>query len=440
MKVKFFSFFLIFKMATALLAQDCDFNLDRLPIGNPMTRYSYCAVKLNQIFDTNSNQEIAFDQFINKIKDHHIILIGETHTNDQHHQVQFKIIKGLTEAGNSVCLALEMFTPQQNQILDDYISGKISEDVFLLQSNYFNTWGHNYRYYQPIFQYAREHKIKMYGINIKQEYAKKIGRAGIKSLSKEEKRSIPLIDTTNIEHCFFIKSAMQGMDAFSPKQFKNIYEAQCLWDAAMGNGAIRTANENPESNVIVLAGSGHVAYNLGIGRIIKKRSNFSFTSILAVDVADTVKESIMMKVKKSVTAEASKDTTQSHQMPPGMMHGVDSTQPYQIVIRSLADYLFGVKEEERERYPSFGFSIKEKNQQGFEIKRVLPSSIAEEKGLKKGDVILSIDNLQFANKAYLKKYLDLKNWGDEIIFEILRNDNVVNIAFKIEKQISETNK
>ena len=36
----------------------------------------------------------------------------------------------------------------------------------------------------------------------------------------------------------------------------------------MGEGAIKIAKENPDAVVVVLAGSGHVVYNLGIGRII----------------------------------------------------------------------------------------------------------------------------------------------------------------------------
>ena len=233
-------------------------------------------------------------------------MVGESHTSDFNHQVQLKIIKGLVEAGQSVCLALEMFTPAQNQALNDYTSGKINEEEFLEQSDYFNVWGHNYRYYKPIFDYAREKKIKIFGVNIEHKYASKIGRGGIKSLSEEELKNIPAIDTTNIEHRFFIKVAMQGMDATAPAQFRKMYAAQCLWDAAMGNGAIKVANDNPRSNVVLLAGSGHVVYNLGIGKIIKIRSNLSFKSVVCVDVPDSVKESIMMKVKKVLSKKKRK--------------------------------------------------------------------------------------------------------------------------------------
>jgi len=425
-------------------ADENQFNTDMLPIGNPTTKYDFCAVKLNKIFDTNNKNDMNVEDFINKIKKYRIIMVGETHTYEANHQVQLEIIKKLVETGQTVCLALEMFTPAQNEALNNYISGKTTEEEFLAEVDYFNTWGHNYRYYKPIFDYAREKNIKMYGVNIEHKYASKIGKGGLKSLTAEEQTKVPAIDTTNVEHRFFFKVAMQGMDATMPASvFNKIYSAQCLWDAAMGNGAIKVAHENPESKVVLLAGSGHVVYNLGIGNIIKTRSNLPFTSVVCVDVPDTVKESLMMRVKKSIKKEEENEKTEkqkSHQaetkkpkMPPmGMKHGMRSPTPHKIVIRSLADFLWGIPEEKQAKYPSFGFSVNEKEEKGFKVKRVIPETIAEEQGIKREDIILSVDGKEFEKMADLKQYLHFKNWGESIKFEILRDEEKIEIEFLIE--------
>ena len=125
-----------------LLADENRFNSDMLPIGNPNTKFDFCAVKLNKVFDTNNKTDLATKDFINKIKKSRIVMVGESHTTDANHQVQLKIIKDLVEAGQSVCLALEMFTPAQNQALNDYTTGKIDEQGFLAGVDYFNIWGH----------------------------------------------------------------------------------------------------------------------------------------------------------------------------------------------------------------------------------------------------------------------------------------------------------
>lgn len=424
---------LVFILLISLhLLQADEFNTERLPIGNPKTKYNYCAVKLNQILKTGSNSNLSLDQFIEAIRKHRIVLVGETHTNFHHHDMQLKIIKGLIEKGQSVCLALEMFTPRQDSVLNAYIQNKIDQEEFLEKSDFYNVWGHNYRYYKPIFDLARENDIQMYGINMEKKYVSKIARNGIQSLSKKERDSLPTIDTTNVQHRFYIKTAMEGLDAIQPNQFQKLYAAQCFWDAAMGTGAIKVAHENPGATVIVLAGSGHVAYNLGIGRVIEKASFFSYASVIAVDVPDTLEESLMMHMKKSIQKQDS--LTKKQKMPPTNMMGSKEDSPHKIVIRSLADFLWGVPKETQEKYPSLGFHIDNTEQGEFKVIRVFPESIADTNRIEKGDIILAVDGQRFSTLSDLKYYLSLKNWGDSITFEIARDSENVEVQFEINEE------
>ena len=263
-----------------------DFDTERIPIGDEARKYDFTMVKMDKILNTITNKETSFDELISELSEYRIIMIGESHTNQLHHDVQFDIIKGLKEQGKDVRLALEMYNPSQDESLAAWSSGETDSSTFMEQTGYLDSWGHNYRYYKAIFDYVREKGIPMYGVNTERKYASKIGRGGLSSLTEEERAAIPEVDTSNIEHRFYVKVALQGMDAQMPKQFLNMYPAQCLWDAAMGEGAIKVAQENPEAIVVVLAGSGHVAYNLGIGRIIKDRSDLSFASVISVDIPE----------------------------------------------------------------------------------------------------------------------------------------------------------
>ena len=423
-----------------------DFETDRLPIGDPERKYDFCAVKLDKLFDTNLNKESSFDEMISTLKEKRIVMIGETHTNQLHHDVQYEIIKGLVESGKPVVLALEMYNPDQDEQLAAWSSGKTDPNTFLEQTDFLTTWSHNYRYYKAIFDYARTQNIPMYGANIDRKYASRIGKDGVEGLTEEEHEAIPEIDTKTVEHEFLIKVYMQGMDATMPQIFPNMYQAQSLWDAAMGEGAIKAAKKHPDATVVVLAGSGHVAYNLGIGRIIKDRSDLSFASVITVDVPEEVEDSGMMKIKKGMKKEkaqemppmnkktdteeqtkekASPMTAHSMGMP-----GMDNS-PSRIVVRSLADFLWGKKEMEQEKYPAFGFSLKEKEEKGYLISRVLPETIAAENGLMKGDILISIDGKEFETLYDLKKYLHYMNWDDKVSFKVKRDTDEKEITFVI---------
>jgi uncharacterized iron-regulated protein len=426
-KKLFFSTVLTFLIFCNGFAQS--FDSERLPIGDTNKKYNFCAAKLDEIFNTNTNCETSFAEMINDLKQKRIVMIGESHTNQLHHDVQYEVIKGLVESGRPVVLALEMFNPSQNEALAYWSSGQTDPNTFLEQTDFLTSWSHNYRYYKQIFDYCREKHIPIYGANVERKYASKINMGGLSSLTEEDIQILPHIDTSNVEHKFLINVMMGGMDASMPQQFDNMYAAQCLWDAAMGEGAIEAAKNHPEATVVLLAGSGHVVYNLGIGRIIKDKSNFPFTSVVTVDIPEKTQQSDMVKVKKELEKEKNKDakttTTSPHSM--GMMTADDT--PFKIVIRTYADYLFGKSEMKQEKYPSFGFSLLASENQEYLIDRVLPQTIAYENGLQKGDLIQSVDGKSFDNLFELKKYLHFKNWDEEISFNIQRDNEYKEITF-----------
>lgn len=425
MKKLFVSSILSFIILTNGFSQS--FDSDRLPIGDSNKKYNFCTVKLDKIFNTNNNKESAFDEMINDLKQKRIVMIGESHTNQLHHDVQFEVIKGLVESGKPVVLALEMFNPGQNDALALWSSGKTDPDTFLEQTDFLTTWSHNYRYYKSIFDYCREKQIPIYGTNVERKYASKINLGGLSSLTDEDLQILPYIDTANVEHKFLINVMMDGMDASMPKQFVNMYAAQCLWDAAMGEGAIEAAKKHPEATIVILAGSGHVVYNLGIGRIIKDKSDLPFASVVTVDIPNKTNHSGMDKVSKDPEKDKKTTTISPHSM--GMM-SMDGT-PSRTVIRSYADYLFGKSEVKQEKYPSFGFSLKDTESSEYLIDKVFPQTIAYENGLRKGDLIQFVDGKSFDNLFELKKYLHFKNWDEEITFKIQRDNESKEITFII---------
>lgn len=61
----------------------------------------------------------------------------------------------------------------------------------------------------------------------------------------------------------------------------------------------------------------------------------------------------------------------------------------------------------------------------------MPKTIAFENGLKRNDIILSIDGKTFENSTQLKKYLQFKNWDEQMSFSLLRGDEQVDLSFVI---------
>lgn len=59
-----------------------------------------------------------------------IVYVGEIHTIARHHELQVEILRGLVQRNPKISLAMEMFTPEQQPVVDRWLSS--SEPVSVL--------------------------------------------------------------------------------------------------------------------------------------------------------------------------------------------------------------------------------------------------------------------------------------------------------------------
>src|SRR5512146_459059 len=83
-----------------------------------------------------------------------IIFIGETHDNAQHHQAQLDIVRTLHAKKIPMAIGLEMFTPEDQQKLDDWIEGKLDEERFI--PVYSRNCSYGWPLYRNLFIFARD--------------------------------------------------------------------------------------------------------------------------------------------------------------------------------------------------------------------------------------------------------------------------------------------
>lgn len=94
-----------------------------------------------------------------------IIYMGDYHTNPQSQRGFLRILKMLNEEKSFPVIALELIHKNQQKTIDDYIRERIPLKTFLKKLNlksrwYFDLWPN----FQPIFDFAKYHQLKLYGI------------------------------------------------------------------------------------------------------------------------------------------------------------------------------------------------------------------------------------------------------------------------------------
>lgn len=211
---------------------------------------------------------------IPRLAEKRVVFIGETHDRYEDHLAQLEIIRALHARHPDLVLGVEYFQAPFQQALDAYVAGQSSEKQLLRQTEYFERWRFDYRLYRPIMQYARAQGIVVIALNIPTEISQKVARSGIDSLSGSEKTHLPTeidrSDTAYRERLRIVFDAHRQRAA-APGSFDYFVEAQLLWDEAMAETAATYLQRHPRKPMVILAGNGHLLYGSGIPRRLLRR-------------------------------------------------------------------------------------------------------------------------------------------------------------------------
>lgn len=221
---------------------------------------------------TYTNQEIL--QQLVKAK---VVYLGETHDSAEDHQAQLKIVREMQRQNRKIAIALEMFQRPFQSAIDNYLAGKLTEEQLVEQTEYDRRWRFPWEYYAPILRFAKENQLPVIALNTPSEVTRKVASQGLESLTAEEKKHIPPISeirTDNAEYRQMLlevyqqhQKAAQG----NSTAFERFLQAQVLWDETMAEKIAEFVKANPDYQVVVLAGKGHIIYGYGIPSRVERR-------------------------------------------------------------------------------------------------------------------------------------------------------------------------
>lgn len=254
-----------------------------LAIGDPRRQYRM-TVRPNEIVDTHQRRPVNLQQMIRLLEPATFILIGEQHDNAQHHRFQAQVIEGFVQAGRSVIVGMEMFDRTKQYPLNLWTLNRLGESEFIEQSEWKTQWGFDFALYRPIFEVVYRYRLRLVGLNVPRALVRQTARGGWQSVPETERMSIPDPDLSVEEHRkLFYALLGEGHTAGQP-QNDNFYAAQVVWDTAMADTALRYLERtvpSPRLAFVIIAGNGHVMYDVGISLRIRMRSNLP-TRVIAL--------------------------------------------------------------------------------------------------------------------------------------------------------------
>jgi uncharacterized iron-regulated protein len=246
----------------------------------------------DQIMRITDRQSILFNRMIAEIRGNRLIFIGEVHDQMVDHLREFRIIRALNDTGTPLAIGLEMFTADDQNVLDKWVARKIDEEDFI--SFYRRNWDIPWAFYRDIFLYARWHGIPLLGLNVPREIVHKVAREGFAALAPEERKKLPAGITCNVDAAYMalMKKVFAEHAEGGDLSLNHFCEAQMLWNKGMAIQLLEYVRRHPGGSVIVLAGTGH-AIKQGIPREALNGAGIAAKVIIPEDAEfshDTVTE------------------------------------------------------------------------------------------------------------------------------------------------------
>lgn len=223
------------------------------------------------------------------------IFVGEQHDDPETHKLEVRLFADLHKrVGARLALAMEMIERDGQPGLEDYLSGKIDEATFSKTVTLWKTYPTDYR---AMVEYAKAHKLAVFGSNAPNKYVRLVGQKGLgalESLTPEEKPLIAAAITAPLGDAYQKKfyATMTGMGAshgpaMSEARLRSIYEAQCLRDDTMAETIVRALDKGHV--VYHVNGSFHSDGGMGTAArtLFKRPMGTKLALVKAVPVADT---------------------------------------------------------------------------------------------------------------------------------------------------------
>jgi uncharacterized iron-regulated protein len=318
---------------------------------------------------------LVLDRLVAQLAAQRVVFVGETHDRYDHHLNQLAIIRRLHQLDPNLAIGVEYFQQPFQAQVDDYIAGRTTEQDFLRATEYYQGWGYDYRLYAPIFRFAREQRIPVRALNVPTALAAAVAKVGTAGLSEQQRAYLPKeIGPADEDYRNHLREAFETHGAAKPDAFDHFVEAQLVWDEGMAESAAAYLKANQGRRMVILAGSGHLAFGAGIPKRLERRTNATYAIVL---------------------------------------NSGQEIEPH------IADYLLLSKKQELPPAGILGVGLEEKDGE-CRIRSLSPGGAGEKAGLKREDVLVEIDGQMVKRIADTHLALWDRKPGDRVRVNVRR--------------------
>lgn len=234
---------------------------------------------VGRIFSKPSKRQLKLDQVKRLAAKAQFVLLGEIHTNPDHHRLQAEILQYMVDQGRRPAVVIEMITRAQQPVLEYFAAHPTNNaDDIAKRLEWDKSGWPDFDMYKPLFEIALKYGLTLRAGNLEKSTVRRLGgRVGSRLGDKERSRlglNSPL--ETDTGKAFLKELAEAHCNMLPETVLPLMADIQRARDYVMASALLDPANND---GAVLIAGAGHTRLDWGAGALV---SNGDAQRVLSV--------------------------------------------------------------------------------------------------------------------------------------------------------------
>lgn len=339
---------------------------------------------------------VSMDGMMEMLSGARLVAVGETHDNLNDQRVELTVVRELHRRfPGKVAVGMEMFREPQQESLDRWVRGELTELEFLRASRWYETWGFDFGAYRDLLLFAKENRIDVIALNPSKDLQQAVADAGLDNVPSELRRKLPEIDETDPWQRAVLRGVFGGHAGHGggDESFASFYRVQLLWEETMAQRVVdyMKSPRGEGKRMVTITGGWHVKYGFGLPKKVLRRLPIPYAILLPEEISTPEqKEGRLMRV----------ELPEVPLLPAHFIWYV----PYENI---------------DERRVRMGIRMEEREGRLFVVS-VAPESPAEKAGIAKGDELVAFEGHPLKDSVDVHFRIGEKRAGDAVQVTVRR--------------------
>lgn len=231
-----------------------------------LSLFSFRSDKKAFVLYNSEGKEIKYEKLLESAKEADVILFGEFHDNPIVHWLEHELTRELFDSKKGdLILGAEMFESDDQIVLNEYLSGLVSEKTLKDEAKLWTNYPSDYK---PLLDFAKTNKLKFIATNIPRRYANMVYSKGLEILDSLDSKSLAWISPLPVQYDSTLTCYREIFKQAQGHGGQNLPKSQAVKDATMAFFILK--NLSPGKTLIHFNGSYHSDHHQGIEWYLKK--------------------------------------------------------------------------------------------------------------------------------------------------------------------------